>query len=210
LRSMAALGSFAGLSASLSKSGTYLAVVSTLPMAFAMSRLTDLSIIIWVTNDFGGGDFPKKQFLMDYLRWKEEKPALHFPMFLIFIALMLTKFDMIVGLVQRAIQVSRAQKHWHTRHLLDLLDCAGVLGIWLARAEYKLASATTIQACEEIDTMRWDRRARTAVLACENEALNLRRLYASLMVLNIVMLICPIIRHFQWEEHLKRKGAKSQ
>lgn len=185
----------------LRRSGAYLSVISTLPMAFAMSRLTDLSIILWVTNDFGGGDFPKKQFLMDYLRWKEGKPVLGDCMFVLFVLLMITKISMIVGLCQRIVKVCQRTKHFHTRHLLDLIDCAAVLGIWLARAEYKAASTTTIEACEVIDGMRWNYRAKQQVLECEDQALNLRRLYISLMILNVVMLVCPIARHFLWERH---------
>ena len=45
------------------------------------------------------------------------------------------------------------------------------------------------------------------VEVCEKETFNLRRLYIWLMGLNIVMLICPIIRHFMWEKHMKAKAA---
>jgi len=190
------------------KSSAYLAIISTLPMAFAISRLTDLSIILWVTDDFGGGDFPKKAFLMDYLRWKNEKPMLSEAMILLNFFLMMTKYDMIVGLLQRALHVCQKKKRFHTRHLFDVLDCAGVLGIMLARDEYKLASDTTVEACEVIDGMRWNYRATKQVLACENEAFNLRRLYIWLMGLNMVMLVCPIIRHLQWERAEKQKAMQ--
>ena len=142
------------LSNSFSKSGTYLAVISILPMAFAIARLTDLSIIMWVTDDFGGGDFPKKQFLMDYLRWKDEKPVLGPCMFALNFLLMMTKFDMVVRLVMRIIQVVQQTKRFHLRHFLDLIDCAGVLGINLALDELKLASTTTVEACEVLDGVR--------------------------------------------------------
>jgi len=179
-------------------------------MAFAISRLTDLSIILWVTDDFGGGDFPKKQFLMDYLRWKEEKPVLGQSMFVIFVLLMLTKLDMIVALIKRLLQVCQRTKRLHTRHVLDLIDCAGVLGVWLARAEYKVASTTTVEACSVIDGMVWNSRAIKQKQVCENEALNLRRLYIWLMALNVVMLVCPIVRHFSWERHAKMKAGVSK
>lgn len=193
----------------MTQSGTYLAVISTLPMAFAMLRLTDVSIIMWVTNDFGGGDFPKKRFLMDYLLWKEEKPALGIAMFVLNLAMTLTKLDVIRGLLQRLQKIYRRQKRFHTRHFLDLVDCAAVLGIYLARIELKLASAVTIQECDKLDGMRWNARAIHQTERCEKEAFNLRRLYVSMMALNIVMLACPIIRHFQWERHVKQKAANS-
>jgi hypothetical protein len=197
-------------SMSLSKSGTYLAVISVLPSIFLTLRLTDLSIILWVTDDFGGGDFPKKQFLMDYLRWKEEKPAMGPSLFALSFLLMLTKFDMLVGLLLRIKHVCQSAKRFHTRHALDLIDCAGVLGINLALTELKLASKTTVAACDVLDAMRWNARAYRQTAACEAEALNLRRLYISLMALNLVMLLCPILRHFQWERHLKRKADKTK
>ena len=116
----------------------------------------------------------------------------------------------IVGLCQRLFQFFKRTKHLHTRHLLDLVDCAGVLGMWLARAEYKTACTSTVAKCEVLDNMRWNHRAAMQVLACENEALNLRRLYIWLMMLNLVMLICPIARHFCWEREMKLKAAKSK
>lgn len=191
---------------SFSKSGTYLAVISTLPMAFAMSRLTDVSVIVWITQDFGGADFPKRTFLIDYLRWKEEKPYLGSAMLTLFTILMMTKFDMVVGLMQRIVKALQGKKRFHLRYLIDLVDCAGVLGSILARIELKLACSTTIESCDVIDAMRWNARARHAVEVCENEAFNLRRLYVWLMGLNAVMLLCPIIRHFMWEKHVKGKS----
>jgi len=122
----------------------------------------------------------------------------------------MTKYDMIVGLIQRALLVCQQKKRFHTRHFFDVLDCAGVLGIMLARDEYKLASSTTVEACEVIDGMRWNYRATKQVLACENEAFNLRRLYIWLMGLNMVMLVCPIIRHLQWERVEKQKAIAMQ
>ena len=192
---------------SFSKSGTYLAIISILPMAFAISRLTDVSIIVWVTNDFGGGDFPKKTFLIDYLRWKDEKEYLGPVMTVLFSVLMLTKLDMIAGLVMRLVQIVQHKKRFHTRHALDLLDFAGFLGAVLARMELKVACKSSLEACEVLDGMRWNARAYHQTEVCENEALNLRRLYVWLMGLNIVMLVCPIIRHFQWEKHIKKKSA---
>ena len=56
--------------------------------------------------------------------------------------------------------------------------------------------------------MRWNARAYRQTVTCENEALNLRRLYTWLMGLNLAMLICPIIRHFLWERHTKVAKSK--
>ena len=48
------------------------------------------------------------------------------------------------------------------------------------------------------------------LVALKKEAFNLRRLYIWLMGLNVVMLVCPILRHFQWERHMQRKAARSE
>ena len=139
--------------------GSHLAITSSIAMLYATLRLVDYSVLKWTTADFPESDFPKKQFLMDYLRWKADEPVLGVALLPTVILFAIAKFDVVVNIVTRAIQVAGGSQSFALRHLFDLFDIT-VLAITLALYKMLGPSGTElIETCDSIAEFRWNARA---------------------------------------------------
>ena len=175
--------------------GSHLAITSSIAMLYATLRLVDYSVLKWTTADFPESDFPKKQFLMDYLRWKADEPVLGVALLPTVILFAIAKFDVVVNIVTRAIQVAGGSQSFALRHLFDLFDIT-VLAITLALYKMLGPSGTElIETCDSIAEFRWNARAVRKTLACEDAATSLRDLYLALFFLNLTTLALPIMRY---------------
>ena len=107
----------------------------------------------------------------------------------------IAKFDVVVNIVTRAIQVAGGSQSFALRHLFDLFDIT-VLAITLALYKMLGPSGTElIETCDSIAEFRWNARAVRKTLACEDAATSLRDLYLALFFLNLTTLALPIMRY---------------
>ena len=174
--------------------GSHLAITSSVAMLYATLRLTDYSVLVWATKDFES-DFPKKQFLMDYLRWKQDVPVLGTALLPTVVLFAMAKFDVFVALVTRTFQVINKTQEFALRHSFDLVDLL-VLGYTLVLVNMLGPSAESLtDTCDSIAEFRWNARAVKKTLACEDAANNLRDLYLTLLLLNLTSLALPIMRY---------------
>lgn len=174
-------------------SGAHLSITSSIAMFFAAMRLIDYSVLVWVTTDFER-DFPRKQFLLDFLNWKHEMPVLGLALMPAVVLFGIAKFDVFVALIVRTIQAVSGSKGFALRHVFDLFDI-GVL-VWTMRVLSTMgASVSDLQStCDTIAEFRWNARAVRKTQLCEEDAVDLRNLYLTLLVLHLATVACPILR----------------
>ena len=175
--------------------GSHLAITSSIAMLYATLRLVDYSVLKWTTADFPESDFPKKQFLMDYLRWKADEPVLGVALLPTVILFAIAKFDVVVNIVTRAIQVAGGSQSFALRHLFDLFDIT-VLAITLALYKMLGPSGHRVDRDVRLDCRVPLERARSP----QNPRVRgrsdfLRDLYLALFFLNLTTLALPIMRY---------------